>query len=250
MRSLVCAGLLTVIFGAGAAVAGPPPLATFTSTVYTDQPVTVGGAGFTSATLDGGTASISLSPDPSAQVSGTSTTNYDLYEQAIVIWYIQFSGAPGPSVPVLVTYTAAVAEPLTMTTIFGPRYVADPGISLGWGVEGSYTNSLVSCSYGPYSTCTSSGPKTISVSLPTATTDFFQIVAGSIVSAGATSSASIDPTVVIDPTYLALNPGVSFQLSANVQSASAPEAKTWAMMIVGAGLVGATARRRRTLTPA
>lgn len=48
------------------------------------------------------------------------------------------------------------------------------------------------------------------------------------------TNASIDPTIAIDPSFLANNPGASLVFSAGVGNVSAvPELSTWAMMLAG-----------------
>jgi hypothetical protein len=70
------------------------------------------------------------------------------------------------------------------------------------------------------------------------------------------ASASIDPTIVIDPAFADANPGFvvnSYLSSVPVTTVSAaPEPATWAMLILGMGLMGAVLgwRRERTLVPA
>jgi hypothetical protein len=55
-------------------------------------------------------------------------------------------------------------------------------------------------------------------------------------------SASLDPDISIDPTWLGDNPGYSLALS---PSPPAPEPSAWVLMILGVGALGAALRNRR-----
>ena len=58
-------------------------------------------------------------------------------------------------------------------------------------------------------------------------------------------NASIDPTIAIDPTFLANNPEAELVFSPNVGNVSAvPEPSTWAMMILGFAGIGFMASGR------
>ena len=47
-------------------------------------------------------------------------------------------------------------------------------------------------------------------------------------------SATVDPMITIDPTFLANNPGYSLVFSSNIKlSSSIPEPSTWAMLLLG-----------------
>ncbi len=68
---------------------------------------------------------------------------------------------------------------------------------------------------------------------------------------GARAYAYIDPTFTIDPSYLALHPGAKLVFSAgfsNGVAGAVPEPATWAMMLIGFGMIGAAARYRRRKT--
>jgi hypothetical protein len=61
-------------------------------------------------------------------------------------------------------------------------------------------------------------------------------------------SASADPMITIDPTFLAQNPGYSLVFSPNL---AVPEPASWALMLIGVGGLGAALRAsRRSLTAA
>lgn len=62
-----------------------------------------------------------------------------------------------------------------------------------------------------------------------------------------TAYSFIDPTIVIDPTFLSANPGYSLTLSPGVTqpSSAAPEPASWALMIIGLGAVGGVLRRKK-----
>jgi hypothetical protein len=45
-------------------------------------------------------------------------------------------------------------------------------------------------------------------------------------------SATVDPTISIDPTWLASNPGYTLEFSSNL-TAAVPEPSAWAMMLLG-----------------
>jgi hypothetical protein len=59
-------------------------------------------------------------------------------------------------------------------------------------------------------------------------------------------SASIDPFISIDPTFLLNNPGFSLEFSpGTVNVSSVPEPSTWAMMILGFAGIGFMTYRRK-----
>lgn len=64
----------------------------------------------------------------------------------------------------------------------------------------------------------------------------------------ASSSSYLDPFFSIDPAYLALNPSASLSFTPGVGNlnplAAVPEPETYAMMLLGLGLIGFTARRK------
>jgi PEP-CTERM motif len=65
---------------------------------------------------------------------------------------------------------------------------------------------------------------------------------------GASYSALVDPNISILPDFLAANPGLSLEFSANITRpgsvGSAPEPSTWALLALGfAGLAFASPRR-------
>ena len=64
------------------------------------------------------------------------------------------------------------------------------------------------------------------------------------VSSAASFSATLDPTVTIDPIYLESHPGYSLVFSPN-PSTPVPEPGAWSMMLIGVAGLGATARLRR-----
>jgi len=68
-------------------------------------------------------------------------------------------------------------------------------------------------------------------------------------SVGGTTAAftTIDPTIQIDPDFLAENPGYSLVFSpgiGNTPVSAAPEPSSWLLMILGLGVVGGLLRRR------
>ncbi len=67
-------------------------------------------------------------------------------------------------------------------------------------------------------------------------------------------SASADPMITLDPTFLADNPGETFTLvfSSNINPNGIPEPSTWAMLLLGfagIGLAGYRASRRAPPSP-
>ena len=66
-------------------------------------------------------------------------------------------------------------------------------------------------------------------------------------SRGGSASATLDPFIQIDPSFLAANPGYSLSFSAGVtnQPSSTPEPST--LLLLGTGLAGLTGLRRRRL---
>jgi hypothetical protein len=60
------------------------------------------------------------------------------------------------------------------------------------------------------------------------------------------ASAFIDPIISIDPEFLTANPGFSITQIVLANDSAVPEPSSWALLIAGFGLVGATMRKRRT----
>lgn len=58
-------------------------------------------------------------------------------------------------------------------------------------------------------------------------------------------TATLDPSIIIDPSWLQTHPGYSVTLS----QVSVPEPSSWALMIIGIGVAGGALRRRGALVP-
>lgn len=77
----------------------------------------------------------------------------------------------------------------------------------------------------------------------------FLPAAGNLVTVVSTLTALADPSELASATPdLSLLPGVTLPTALSQVSGTVPEPASWAMLIVGFGLIGATARRRRTGT--
>jgi hypothetical protein len=78
-------------------------------------------------------------------------------------------------------------------------------------------------------------------------------VVSNAVGQSSVTSAYADPYITIDPTWARAHPGYSLSFSAGAgdtsPAAGAPEPATWAMTLVGLGLVGGAFRHRSRRTP-
>jgi hypothetical protein len=199
--------------------------------------------------LNGGceTSSGSVVSGLMVSVSGSTTGGIDTAvagSQSQMTYYYEVLG---PSYEVELDFSAV------LTTSAGGEGAAGEA-----QIDGSYgAPNLAACSATAPAACPSGQKASASVSgvayyVPTGVVAFVDLVAAgsSGEESGGTGiySASADPMITIDPTFLGDNPGnYTLVFSSNINPNGIPEPSTWAMMLLGfAGLGLAGYRRTRT----
>ena len=153
---------------------------------------------------------------------------------ASVKYYFEVSG-PGPAVvPVEMTFSATASATLSSATF------KFSGVSGGNPVDYEY-DCPTSCSLTDF-------PFMVDADTPSPISMLLYGSVGLIdepgVSSAASFSATLDPTITIDPIFLESHPGYSLVFSRN-PSTPVPEPGTWSMMLIGVAGLGVTARLRR-----
>jgi hypothetical protein len=247
MKSTIIAATALVVFGAGVARADLPALQVQTGVGYVDYAfgavltdsinvfgsVTDGSSVASAAGLPGGSVFASAPID-------TNIASSDLTYSAEVV------GPANEIVPVGLYYRLFVKN-----LAAGYVHNASAQVFVGNGYAHEY-----SANYGPdiYWSCSDScvtpGYLTTSV-----TTNIPFTIDISVYGVGAEAYA--DPKLVIDPTWAATHRANASQLSLSFSDGidnalgnftlGVPEPTTWALMVVGFGLAGASLRRRRFL---
>ena len=200
-----------------------------------------------------GTLCVSCSPATASasntlvvSASGSSATSipYDVSSGGSWLrYYYRVVGPSNVAVPVHIAGTLS-------TFATGPTTMAQAIISWSVSLSGNWTvNSFGTCSADNFISNCGSMPLRSSGTLDaiynvTANangSDYVDLSAGGISDSGGSFSAYGNSVVTIDKTFLAANPGYSLQFSPGV--VAVPEPATYAMMLVGLGMMGFIARR-------
>jgi hypothetical protein len=218
-----------------------------------DDYITTIGSVSASLTLPGdtgGTASNVASTGPllQAQVGGETSGGLgapNASSGAAITYYYEVIGPYAASVPIR---TAAFLS----TSADGTSAVATALYTFA-----SNAYSIFACSSSPLGYCNTYPSSTYYISpvffLTAAQVYFNQLEvqggAGTLPDVESTSgsyTAAIDPTLTIDPAWLASNPGLSIVYSSNVELAGpVPVPSTWVLLLSGFAGLGALARRKR-----
>jgi hypothetical protein len=186
-----------------------------------------GGCENSSVTLSysGGTASASANGTtsggngvPNATAGGT------------VIFYFIVSGPANTEVPLIVTASGSTSasgvDVISQSQFMSPGGSFDACSSSGAGAAGACSNGT-----GGVEPTSYSGQKLFSVSSDTLE-DIEVIVSGASSSGSGTWSASVDPTVEINPDF-ADAAEFTIEFSPNVAPANMPEPPTWTLLLIG-----------------
>lgn len=190
------------------------------------------------ATATGVSASVNGTTAANSVVSGPGMTG-----NAGVTYYFEVLGPSSIQVPLLVSGSVSA------TTSAGTGFASQASAAMGIGGGPS----IVACSSsGSLLNSCGSTPASASLNLASFSETANSIVQVGLTAVGVTSggppagmasfSAFADPTISIDPTFLAGHPGYSVVFSAGISPT--PEPSSVALMIVGLGAIGLCARRR------
>ncbi len=235
--------LLTASFVAAAALASVP--ASAATTVYSTAAAF--GAATTGVTSNGfenaanGTSNYILASGSYSQPGFTITQNTNnafLSDPALTSYYYNWGtgdviNTPYSGVLTVTFNTAVTAFALDLGTFYGIPFPYPPGTTPGAATTRYGVPVKVGTAQGDFlvDTAATQNFNFFGVTSDTAFTSF-------TLSAGAIAPAGTSPSIVFD--------NIRFG-SANV-SAAVPEPATWAMMLVGFGMVGAAVRRRQAKT--
>ena len=183
----------------------------------------------TYAQLGGGTGSISLQPYVSLQARINNQYTQDVFSTLDYDFQVE-GGSPGDSVPLL------IATNLLASGTYPQYGAASIGVFTGGGV--GLAGEMV-CTYPSDCPATQfSG----TLSLTASAGDVYRIHLRAIAE-GSNVSASADPYIYVDPHFAGAG-NYSIAVSSGVANAPVPEPATWAMMLVGFGLLGLSLSRR------
>ncbi len=167
------------------------------------------------------------------KTNGTGSAQWSSNPDALAVVYYEVVGGGNIAVPVVIAGSGS-------TSLTGPGYsFAQIDGDIGAPAQDcTEINDPLMCSSN-----TNAGPLTQDVSVNSNTVYNFVMQTGCEVNSG-TCSSFLDPTVSIDPTFLAANPGYSVVLSPNITSgAPVPEPAT--LSLLGLGLAGVGFSRKR-----
>jgi hypothetical protein len=197
----------------------------------------------------GGPTSVSpgatVSP-PYITVTSTLSGPGQAISQAYEEYWFRVSGPAGLSVPITIQASGSVTQPLDST----PN-----SAQLSFGTPTGVSEIASACLAINAINCGSLGSRSsFSITLPETVTsgaDYnlqMTVYVVAQVSAGTdTQSATVDPFLSIDPTFLLDHPGFSLEFSSGVVNVSpVPESSTWAMLLLGFAGLGFMAYRRKS----
>ena len=182
---------------------------------------------------------------PNISVTSTLTGPGQAISQAYEEYWFRVNAPAGLMVPIIIEASGSVTQSLTTPNT----------AQLSFGTPSGVSEIASACLGANPVNCGSLGSKaSFSIALPetvTAGADYnLQMTVYAVAQVGAGTdkqSASIDPFLSIDPTFLLNNPGISLEFSAGIVNVSpVPEPSTWAMMILGFAGIGFMAYRRKS----
>jgi hypothetical protein len=258
-RTLAAALTLALMAAATSALAsGVPVIApsdlptgggTFGVSDWTSQFNSVSGSGSGSVTLGGAIAgATTVVPDANVQAAIGVTAETQLRASSVETVNFYINAPAGVSVPIIIAGLATGSG-------------SGNGISAGGAYLETYNNdgrdAVTLFSFADCNSASCGGAFSRNFNLPTGfifsvlleASGFIVYDPTATVSGPGAFSADVDPAnlISIDPTFAALNPGVSLAINSGSGPApGVPEPASWALMIAGFGLAGAALRRRRT----
>lgn len=250
MAAFIAGALISVPAWAG------PPDAQFGAVAAGSPGETIRTAGAVSGIIigdfpdSGGTDSASTTTDLTAHAKGAASSRGSAGGEATINYYGEVVGSSTSPVPLsivgfLSTQFAGGGGPATS----GGGAIADMawGIADGFDMFDPLAGAATACS-----SPTPCGSASLSVNavFDVEVGQIFEVALQAQASAtnGALAVASVDPEISILPDFLAANPGLSLEFSANITQpgsvGSVPESSTWALLALGfAGLALASHRR-------
>jgi hypothetical protein len=243
---------------AGALISAPasaaPPDAQFSAGAGGASPIRAPGAisGITIGDFPdaGGTDAASTTTTLTAHANGTADSRGGAASQATIAYYAEVVGSSTSPVPLSIVGTLSAS----WGGGGGPA-VSGGGAdaSMAWGIAEGFdlfapgAGGANACSPAP---CGSPSLVHVNAVFDVDVDQIFEVVleAQGAGTSGASYSALADPNVSILPDFLAANPGLSLEFSANIAQpgpvGSVPEPSTWALLALGfAGLAFASHRR-------
>ena len=243
---------------AGALISAPawagPPDAQFGAGAGGASPIRAPGAisGITIGDFPdaGGTDAASTTTTLTAHANGTADSRGGAASQATIAYYAEVVGSSTSPVPLSIVGTLSAS----WGGGGGPA-VSGGGAdaSMAWGIAEGYdlfapgAGGANACSPAP---CGSPSLVHVNAVFDVDVDQIFEVVleAQGAGTNGASYSALADPNVSILPDFLAANPGLSLEFSANIAQpgsvGAVPEPSTWALLTLGfAGLAFASHRR-------
>jgi hypothetical protein len=243
---------------AGALISSPawaaPPDAQFSAGAGGASPIRAPGAvsGITIGDFpdSGGTDAASTTTTLTAHANGTADSRGGAASQATIVYYGEVVGPSATPIPLSIVGTLSAS----WGGGGGPA-VSGGGAdaSMAWGIDegfemfGPGAGGADACSPAP---CGSPSLVHVNAVFDVDVDQIFEVVleAQGAGTSGASYSALADPNVSILPDFLAANPGLSLEFSANITQpgpvGSVPEPSTWALLALGfAGLAFASHRR-------
>ncbi len=238
VQKRIFSALTTALIGglfASAVQASPVvPAATFEVWAGTSNPIyTPGTVTWTGCGADGGCASSSATATAALTFSASgNSTGAEAIAYATGDFFYTVTGPSNVYVPLILSASTSTSASGANTSVYTDINIRNDSTYAGY--------SFRTCA-GYLCMAPSSRSINYAYSLTTNTLGDVSMYASGSSPLGS-FTATIDPTISIDPGWLALNPGYKVVLSSNITPV--PEPDTYAMMLAGLGLLGFIATRR------